>query len=116
MDETTPRPAEEEAPEKKRRSWVSRFLPWPTILCLALTAYIFLFSENSIVTRMKYESTIDSLNMELAAQRDTMLYFKQLNENLRRDPEVIEQVVREQYNMKRPNEDVFLVQEPDQIK
>ena len=37
-----------------------------------------------------------------------MLYYKKLNSLITTDPEVMEQVVRERHNMKRPDEDVFI--------
>lgn len=37
-----------------------------------------------------------------------MLYYQQLNERLAGDPDLMEQVVREQYGMKRQSEDVYL--------
>lgn len=94
-------------------AWAGRFLPWSTIIILALAAYILFVGDNSLVSRMKYEHTIDSLRVELQAQRDTMLYYQHLNENLERNPEVMEHVVREQYNMKRDNEDVFVFEDDD---
>ena len=51
---------------------------------------------------------IDSLRTEVEINRDSMLYYKNLNSRITTDPEVMEQVVREQHNMKRPNEDVFI--------
>lgn len=89
-------------------SWAKRFLPVTTIVILGLAAYIIFVGDNSLVMRMKYEHTIDSLRMELDAQRDTMLYFRRLNQNITRDADAMEHVVREQYNMKRDNEEVFV--------
>ncbi len=89
-------------------SWAKRFLPFSTIFILAFAGYILLVGDNSLVMRMKYEHTIDSLRMELEAQRDTMLYFRRLNGNITRDADAMEHVVREQYNMKRDNEEVFV--------
>lgn len=94
------------------RKWLSRFLPLPTIIALAIAAYVFFMGDNSVVSRMRYEHTIDSLRVELAAQRDTMLYYRALNESLVHDPELMEHVVREQYNMKRTGEDVFVFDTP----
>lgn len=42
-----------------------------------------------------------------------MLYYQRLNESLVRNPEVMEHVVREQYNMKRDYEDVFVFEAED---
>ena len=97
--------------EPKPKSWVKRFLPWRTLIILAVAVYILFVGQHSLVSRMQYEHTIDSLRMELEANRDTMLYYKQINDNLVRDPEMMEHVVREQYNMKRENEEVFVFED-----
>ena len=97
--------------EPKPKSWVKRFLPWRTLIILAVAVYILFVGQNSLVSRMQYEHIIDSLRMELEANRDTMLYYKQINDNLVRDPEMMEHVVREQYNMKRENEEVFVFED-----
>lgn len=95
------------------RSWFRRYLPWPTLLILALAAYILFWGQTSLPNRLAYEHTIDSLRMELKAQEDTMIYYRDLNERLSKDPEVMEHVVREQYNMKREHEDVYIVEKKD---
>ena len=51
-----------------------------------------------------------SLTECLAVQRDSLEYYRDLNRRLSTDPELMEQVVREQYNMNRPNEDVFIIE------
>ena len=76
-------------------SWAKRFLPFSTIFILAFAGYILLVGDNSLVMRMKYEHTIDSLRKELEAQRDTMLYFRRLNGNITRYADAMEHVVRE---------------------
>ena len=51
----------------------------------------------------------DSLNAEIKMNRDTMLYYHELNRRLdNRDPEIIERVVREHFNMNTPDEEVYL--------
>ena len=66
------------------------------------------FSDTSVLKKIEYQRIIDSLRTEVEINRDSMLYYKNLNSRITTDPEVMEQVVREQHNMKRPNEDVFI--------
>lgn len=96
-----------ESPVKKK-SWFCRYIALPTVLGLALIAYIVFFGEKSVTQRIEYQHTIDSLEMCLRAQQDSLEYYRGLNRRLSTDPELMEQVVREQYNMKRPNEDVYV--------
>ncbi len=86
-------------------------MPVATIACVGVFLYLVFYGENSVVQRMKYEHDIDSLRMELAAHRDTMLYYRELNRRLSSDPELMEQVVREQYNMQRQHEEVYIFEE-----
>lgn len=86
-------------------------MPLATVGCVLLFAYMVFYGENSVVQRMKYEHAIDSLRIELAANRDTMLYYRELNRRLSSDPALMEQVVREQYNMQRQHEEVFVFED-----
>lgn len=58
---------------------------------------------------IEHQRTIDSLQHELEANVDTMLYYRALNRRLMSDPALMEQIVREQYGMKRAGEDVYVV-------
>ena len=71
--------------------------------------YLLFFQENSSSRIYAYQQTIDSLNAEIKMNRDTMLYYHELNRRLdNRDPEIIERVVREHFNMNTPDEEVYL--------
>lgn len=94
----------------RRKSWARRYLAVPTILGLALVVYIAFFGEKSVTQRFAYQETIDSLQNCLARQQDTLEYYRDLNRRLSTDPALMEQVVREQYNMKRAHEDVYVVE------
>lgn len=98
-------------------NWTRRFLSPVTIVCLAIIAYIVFAGENTIFNSIDYDRTIDSLRCELDANRDTMLYYRDLNRRLASDADLMEQVVREQYGMKRTSEDVYIFNEtPPEIE
>lgn len=92
--------------------WLRRYMPLPTVCVLAALVYLIFFSETTVKTAVQYRHTIDSLRTEVEIQRDSMLYYQALNRRLSHDPELMEQVVREQYNMNRLNEDVYVFEEP----
>ena len=92
----------------KKTSWLRRYVALSTVLGLALIAYIVFFGEKSVTQRIEYQRTIDSLEVCLRAQQDSLEYYRDLNRRLSTDPALMEQVVREQYNMNRPNEDVYV--------
>ena len=91
--------------------WLRRFMSPVTIVCLLVLAYIVFAGENTVFNSIDYDRTIDSLKAELDANRDTMLYYRDLNRRLASDPNLMEQVVREQYGMKRASEDVYIFSE-----
>lgn len=97
--------------------WVRRFMPVTTVACILLVAYIIFAGDNTVFNSIDYDRTIDSLRTELEANRDTMLYYRDLNRRLGSDRDLMEQVVREQYGMKRASEDVFIFTEtPNEIE
>ncbi len=101
-----------DSPRRDRpgRTWLRRYMAVPTLVGIGLVVYLIFFGENSISRRVVYQRAIDSLTECLAVQRDSLEYYRDLNRRLSTDPELMEQVVREQYNMNRPNEDVFIIE------
>lgn len=79
-----------------------------TIVVLLLVVYVLLGQENSMFRLMEYSRTIDSLNVEIANARDSLEKYDRLNSQLQTNPELMERVVREQYNMVREGEDVYV--------
>ena len=93
---------------KQSTQWFKRYFSLISLGVLGVVIYMIFFSETSVVNKIEYQRIIDSLRTEVELNRDSMLYYKPLNSLLTTDPEVIERVVREQHNMKRPDEDVFI--------
>ncbi|MDE6468030.1 MAG: septum formation initiator family protein [Muribaculaceae bacterium] len=89
-------------------AWFRLFVRPVTLLCIAAMCYIAFSGDNTVFKSIDYDRTIDSLRAQLEANRDTMLYYRDLNRRLASDPGLMEQVVREQYGMKRPGEDVYI--------
>lgn len=89
-------------------AWCRRFLSPATIVGICVLAYIIFSGDYSVFRAVDNDRRIDSLKIVLAAERDTMLYYKNLNERLDTDRDLIERVVRERYHMKRPGEDVYI--------
>ncbi len=93
---------------KHLSQWLSRYFSLISLGVMGVIIYMIFFSDTSVVNKIEYQRTIDSLRTEVELNRDSMLYYKRLNSLLTTDPEVMERVVREQHNMKRPDEDVFI--------
>ena len=67
--------------------------------------------ENSLVRRLGYEREISQLKEEIEKYRtDYEENTKRLNE-ISTNPDAIEQIAREKYLMKKPNEDIYVFEE-----
>lgn len=72
---------------------------------------LFLNEDTSISLNMQYQKEINRLNREIAECRDSAQYYKLKREALLKENNDLEHIAREQYNMQRPSEDVFIVNE-----
>lgn len=75
---------------------------------MAYLAFLLFFNENSMMRSIDLDRTIDSLRTEIRVNQDSLEYYKALNNRLSTSPEEMERVAREQYNMNRPDEDVYV--------
>lgn len=74
----------------------------------AFAIIIVFLDENSLIHRIGYAREINQLQEEIHKyQADYEENTKRLNE-LNTNPDAIEQVAREKYLMKKPNEDIYV--------
>ncbi len=91
-------------------AWCRRYISISGLLIIAAICYMAFFQENSVARIYANKKQIDSLEMAIKANQDTMLYYRELNRRLdNNDPEIIERIVRENHDMNRVNEDVYIV-------
>lgn len=77
-----------------------------TIVFFALT---FVMGDSSLYKRYTYDEKIRSLEKEIKHyQKEIEINSKKLND-LHTDKEGLERFAREEYFMKKPNEDVFII-------
>ena len=77
-----------------------------TIVFFALT---FVMGDSSLYKRYTYDEMIRSLEKEIKHyQKEIEINSKKLND-LHTDKEGLERFAREEYFMKKPNEDVFII-------
>lgn len=79
-----------------------------SIIVIGFLIYTLFIQDNSIFKYMEYQSTIDSLTTRIEMAKDTMEYYHKMNSLLSTDSETMERVVREQYNMAREGEDIYV--------
>ncbi len=81
------------------------------ITVVAFAVIIGFLDENSLFRRLAYEREISHLKEEIEKYRaDYEENTKRLNE-LNSNPDAIEQVAREKYLMKKPNEDIYVFED-----
>ncbi len=90
--------------------WCRRYISLSLVVTVGVLVYILFFSDNSVSETYMYDRQIDSLNMAIRQAGDSLDHYRQLEQRLNTDPEAMEQVVRENYHMQRPDEDVYVVE------
>lgn len=90
-------------------TWSRRYIRLSFVVVVAVLAYLLFFSDNSVLDNYRYQQEIDLLRAEISDNTDTLFYYQDLNRRLQTDPETMERIVREQYHMQRPGEDVYVI-------
>lgn len=80
------------------------------IAIILLIIFIFFVSDSNIFALMSYESKINELNEQIEYYRKQTEYDKKQLELLQSDKENIEKFARENFLMKKANEDVFIIE------
>lgn len=81
------------------------------IIIVVFGIYITFSAENNYMKIVEYKNEIRELERKKKAAEDTFRLYKQKLDQLETDPETLERIVREEYRMKRDNEDVYIVKE-----
>lgn len=88
--------------------WCKRYITVPLVIAVSYIVFVLFFNENSYFKSVEYQNKIDLLEAEIKVNNDTMQYYRTLNRSLAADPQAMERIVREEYHMQRPNEDVYI--------
>lgn len=88
--------------------WLKRYVSVPLVAVVAFVVFVLFFNENSMIRSYDYSTEIRSLERRIAQCEDTLSYYRELNRRLDSDPQELERIVREQYHMQRPSEDVYI--------
>ena len=97
---------------KRINFWVKRKVHLPLLIVAGvIVTLLFLNEDTSMSLNMKYDKEIQELKSQIQECRDSAMYYKHKREALLTESDELEHVAREQYNMQRPTEDVFLIKE-----
>lgn len=92
--------------------WLRRKLNIPLLLVSGLVIILlFINEETSMKLNMEYAREINQLKEEIKLNRDSAIYYEEKYRSLLTGNEELEKVAREQYNMQRPSEDVYVIKE-----
>ncbi len=91
----------------KRPRWIPLWLSIPFVIFIAFIVMLLFFGDNNYLMIAEQQQEIDRLKAEIKAQEDSAQYYVRKTRELNTDKETLEKIAREQYNMKRANEEVF---------
>lgn len=89
-------------------NWCRRYLSLTLFAAIVVGALALFFNENSLLRTVDQEQRIDELKASIKDATDTLEYYRSLNRSLETDPETMERIVRENYHMQHPDEDVYV--------
>lgn len=88
--------------------FIPRWLSFPLIIIVAFLVIMIFYGDNSYLKSREYSKQIDALSKEIQVTRDSAAMYQRKVQELHTDKETLEKIAREQYGMKRANEDVYL--------
>ena len=95
---------------RKAAYWMKRCANIPLLIIGAFFIGILLLNDDASFTQsMIYEKEIVRLRKEIKENVDSAAYYRERRLAIERGGEALEYIAREQYHMKRPTEDVFLL-------
>ena len=95
---------------RKAAYWIKRCANIPLIIIGAFFVGILLLNDDASFSQsMIYEREIVRLKKEIEENTDSAAYYRNRRLAIERGDEALEYIAREQYHMKRPTEDVFLI-------
>lgn len=89
--------------------FVGRYKYWITLI--AFGVILGFVDENSAVRRIGYTREISRLQTEIDKYRTEYQESTERLNELTTNPDAIEQIARERYLMKKPNEDIYVFEE-----
>lgn len=79
------------------------------IILLLFVIWMIFFDENSFINHWELDKEIDNLEKSNEYYREQIEQDKKVIENLN-DPDSLEKYAREEYKMKKENEEIFLIE------
>ena len=94
---------------------ISKMFSYKYLIAIILfLAWIIFFDENSIVAHQKNKRQLRELIQQKVYYKERIVSDRQKLEDLKSGVENLEKFAREQYQMSKPDEDVFIVVEEEE--
>lgn len=88
----------------------TRYTKVQLVAILVIIVFAFFISDSSIFARLSSDAKIHELNNQIEYYRNKTVEDRKQLEQLHSNKEDIEKFAREKYLMKKPNEDIFVVE------
>lgn len=96
-------------PDRITTLFVNRYF----LATLVLAAYMGVIDENSLFKHWQMNQELEELRAEKAYYQKQIINTRATYENLFSNPDKLEKFAREKYLMKRPKEDIFIIEYKD---
>lgn len=96
----------------KRPKWIPRWVNLPLLIFVGFVVVLIFFGDNSFVRSTEYRSQINELKSQIKNYEDSASAYEAKVNELNTDNESLERLVREKYQMKRVNEEVYITDIP----
>ena len=81
------------------------------LIIIIFVIMMFTSGDSNLIKRYQYDKQIQSLEREIKRYQKDIDVNKKKLDDLHTDKEGLERFAREEYYMKKPNEDVFIIRE-----
>ena len=99
--------------KKKVKTFTSKRIlgltAYQIIILAVLIVMLFFFSDSSVTKRIKYETQINNLESQIEFYRQQTETEKEKLNELQSNKDDLEKFARENYLMKKENEDIFII-------
>jgi len=94
------------------RKWLPRWLNPFQLVFVAFLVMLLFTGENNYLKMKEYKDQINELKAQIKANEDTAARYEAKARELHTDRETLEKIARENYGMKRTDEDVYVTDMP----
>lgn len=96
----------------ERPKWIPRWLHLPFVLFVIFIVWMLAFGENNFVNTHALKAESNDIKAEVQAMTDSATFYERKVQELNTDPETLEKIAREQYGMRKTNEEVYITDIP----